>query len=98
MNKQKNISDSIFESRFFWYVNQKYKFDIIEEDSNEEDKDEIIFCNNFISYNVSMPVCDHYKLVLFKKSIIIDKSNHYLKGLDKFYNEVISILKILNIN
>ena len=73
-------------------------FDIIEEDSNEEDKDEINFCNKYISYNVSMPVCDHYKSVLFKKSIIIDKSNHYLKGLDKFYNEVISILKILNIN
>ena len=73
-------------------------FDIIEEDINEEDIDDIIFSNKYISYNVSITVYDQEKSVLFKKSIIIGKNNHYLIDFDKLYNEVISTLKILNIN
>ena len=98
MNEEKNGVESITQSRNSWYDNQKDNFDIIEEDINEEDKDEIIFSKKYISYNVSIIVYDQEKSVLFKKNIIIDKNNHYLIDFDKLYNEVVSTLKILNVN
>ena len=98
MSEEKNGVESITQSRNSWYDNQKDNFDIIEEDINEEDKDEIIFSKKYISYNVSITVYDQEKSVLFKKNIIIDKNNHYLIDFDKLYNEVVSTLKILNVN
>ena len=98
MNEEKNAVESIFQSRNSWYDNQKDKFDIIEEDINEEDKDDIIFSNKYISYKVTITVYDQKKSVLFKKYIIIDKNNHYLIDFDKLYNEVVSTLKVLNTN
>ena len=67
INEEKNEVESISQSRNSWYDNQKDNFDIIEEDIHEEDKDDIIFSNKFISYNVSIIVHDQKNQFYLKR-------------------------------